>query len=126
MYRDRRLETRLADIIEPVVDVMAKRFSNNGYNVGSRVVNPVPCPFCTTYLQNNCRGCPLDEEFGQQDGIGYDGSGCKVVIRRLWGDFTFGDYPDKIIRTRGFNPQLEQMHNFAMSIIPVNSIKRLR
>lgn len=126
MYKDRSLERELADIISPQAEVIANRYSNKGYRVGSKVVNNVPCPYCEAYLANNCKGCPLDQSFGQDDSVGYDGSGCKVVIQKLWGDFTFGDYASKIVRAKEFNPQLQQINEFVNGLISIQSIVRIR
>jgi len=102
-----------ADIIETYIPSFFNRYSNRyDKRMGSRYINNEPCPLCERFLKNNsCTTCPMDREFGLQDGR-LDNSGCKVWIRRMWGPITFGDFPKAVIRSSNFNPQLSSMHNW--------------
>lgn len=123
MYHDIYIKKRLADIIEPHAGILERRFSNGMTKVsGSHIVNAVPCPFCKAHLFAGCSDCPLHVEFGKLDVDGCEDStidnvGCKRVIRKLWGNFTFGDYPAMTVRTQKFNLQLQEINGFVNNLL---------
>lgn len=117
-----RTEFTLASILEPYKHEFINRYSNSfDFRKGSRFINATACPFCARYLSNSsCTVCPLDDEFGLKDGL-IDNSGCKVVIRKLWGSITFGDYPDYVISPVSSNPQLGRINNWLMNVFGYSS-----
>lgn len=112
----------LASILEPYKHEFINRYSTNfDFRRGTRFINATPCPFCTRYLvARSCTACPLDDEFGLKDGF-IDNSGCKVVIRKLWGSITFGDYPDYVMSQYSDNPQLNKINNWLMNAFGYSS-----
>lgn len=126
MYESDKIFQRIGDIINPYLPAFSKRYSNHtSKRFGSRFVNYTSCPLCEIYLRpNSCGDCPMELEFGNrmQDNL----EGCKVAIIRAWGPFTFGDYPKMIVRTQPFNPQLQNINRFVVSLIPTQSIARMR
>ena len=111
-----KFEAQVARVIYPKLSNLIARYNNRRLvKRGSRYVNTTPCPYCSVFLQNNndCRGCPLDERFGID---GTNISGCKVALVKLFGSFTFKDYPQLIVTSTPFNPQIERMNRWFRKI----------
>lgn len=118
MARDKLVGRVVADIIAPDAAQFAQRYSNIfHFKKGSRFVNMTACPLCARHLRGqSCGDCPMDLEFGIGHVL-YGEAGCKVAIKRLWGPFTFGDFPSAIVRAEPFNGQLERINRFVRTVM---------